>query len=141
MTSISQVKTALQTALAAALPASQVIYGPVASVSALASRVVEVGSDDTPGTLHVDFNGKVSRREYQLKVTVSVSLATSDMKTAEDQAEADHAVALATISANKKLGFSDVSCRTDGTFVMKLTANKDGRAAAVEFPVMVVNTI
>lgn len=141
MTTVSAAKTALKALLVAALPSSQVIYGPASSVTTLGSRVVEVGGPETQVRYETDFNGNPTLRTYVLPVTISVSQPGTDISTVEDLAEADAETAVTTIANNRSLGLSNLRAKVDGNYVLMLKADETGRSAAVRFDVTIVATV
>lgn len=132
---IGAVKARLVTVLAAALPSTQVEYGPI-SKTTLPPRVLEVGGESTPLTVAVsDLAGSSGTETYILTLTASVSLSGVDLALAETQAVADFRAAVAAIQADGTLGLDNVSATVSGSGELNGISGAWGRAVAVRFPV------
>lgn len=140
MSSIGAVKAALVSLLSAALPDTQVLPGPV-SVTTLGPRVLEVGGESTPIVFAAsNLTGTSGTELYTLTLTASVSLAGTNLDSAEDLAVADFAAAVVAIQADPSLGIG-VNATCEGAGELVESANASGRAAAVRFPVEVFATL
>lgn len=132
---IPVVKARLVSILTAALPDSQVTYGPEAA--SLKSHVVLVGN--VTGTI-TPSNLPSSSVTEQYVVNMAVSVSTrADLKTNTEAALADYSAACAAILTDVTLGLSqiDVAARLDGSFELSETADDEGRTTTIRFPVTV----
>lgn len=138
MTSIPAVKAALTAAFTAALPDSQVINGPAESVSSIKSRYVEVG--DVNGTITVtSLDLRRATEQYTVLITVSASAAGYDPIPVTAAALADFETACDAVRADPSLGI-DVAAKVEGSFEMHETAEGQGRATVITFPVAIFAT-
>jgi hypothetical protein len=140
VSSVPAVKAALVTVLTAALPNSQVIYGPIESVSTAKSRVLSVGG--AVGTREVTNLGLTSATErYTVELLASVALSGYQQQTADEAALADYEAACDAITAaGPDLGIGNGSSITpEGEFELTEVATENGRAAQVRFAVSVFN--
>lgn len=137
MSSIPAVKTALKVLLAAALPNTQVVYGPASSVTTLGQRVLEVGV--VTGTLDVTgMDLRSGTEQYSVMLTASTSIPGTDQTEADDAALADFQAAVTAIRSDPTLGINNLAASVSGTFEMPESAVASGRSAAVRFPVTVI---
>jgi hypothetical protein len=140
VSSIGAVKTALVSILGAALPASQVVPGPV-DVTTLGPRVLAVGGETTPIRFEPsNLTGTSGTELYTLTLTISVSLPGAALDPAEDLALADFAAAVAAIRANPGLGIANLNAICTGEGELVESADVNTRAAAVRFPVEIFTT-
>ena len=136
--SIPTVKAALVSVLAAALPASQVIYGPVTAVTTTTARVLTVGR--AQGRRDLDsLSLSTAAEQYTVDLQVSVDIpGGSTQQTADEQALADYAAAEAAVRGNPTLGLSGtIQVLPTGAFELLEQADPEGRHAAVRFSVAV----
>jgi hypothetical protein len=131
------VKTALVTLFQAALPNSQVIYGPRDNASVISGRVVVVGSDDTEFDVQPDSLGMSTSEEYILPCVLSVSLPGSDQNEADTQAFDDYAACRDAVSADPSLAGAGVFAYPLGVNRHHPVADSNGRSAAVFFGIQV----
>jgi hypothetical protein len=140
VSSVPAVKAALVTVLTAALPASQVIYGPIESVSITTPRVLSV--EGAVGTRDMSNLALTSATEnYTITLMVSVMLPGYQQQTADEQALADYEAACDAITAaGADLGLGNgANICPEGQFELSEFATANGRAAQVRFSVSVFN--
>lgn len=140
MSSIDAVKARLVEILAAALPETQVIPGPV-DVTTLTERVLEVGGETTP--IEVDVSGLdllTGTEKYTLALTISVSYSGTDLDAPETVAVADFRTAVAAIRADMSLGLLNLSATVTGQGQLEETSDAQGLSAAIRFPVAIFTT-
>lgn len=141
MTSIPAVKAALVSVLTAALPNSQVIYGPVTAVTTTSGRILTVRG--AIGTRELDSLSLLTTAEqYVLELVVSVDVqAGSSQQDATELALADYAAAELAIREHPTaptLGLGDgIKVLPTGEFELSEQADSNGRHAAVRFGVQV----
>lgn len=135
--SIPTVKAALVSVLAAALPSTQIIYGPSNSVTTKGPWVATVGR--AVGTRSPDAMDFASaKEEYTVELMCSVSLAGTSPQAADGLALANYASAEAAIRADTTLGLpGTVQVTGFGQFELMEQADSDGRHAAVRWSVQV----
>jgi hypothetical protein len=138
--SIPTVKAALVSVLAAALPSTQVIYGPVTAVTTTGSRVLTVGR--AVGRREQDALGTTTASEqYTVELTNSVDIAGTSQQAADEQALADYVAARAAVDADSTLGITSLATvqvlATGADFELLELADDDGRHAAVRWSVSV----
>jgi hypothetical protein len=75
-----------------------------------------------------------------LILTISVSLPGPDLATPEDLALDDFAAAVAAIRADPSLGLPNLNATCTGDGELVETADANGRAAAIRFPVEIFTT-
>lgn len=136
MTTIPAVKAALVTLCASTLPSSQVIYGPITSVTTTTGRVVCVGN--VAGIRDLDSLAMTSTVErYTVDLSVFADLPGTNMQAADEQALSDYEDLVTAILANFTLGLGNVEVVPTGEFELREKADSDGRHAAVTFSVSV----
>jgi hypothetical protein len=137
MTSIPAVKAALAALATTTLPASQVIYGPISAVTTTSGRVVSIGR--VIGVRDLDSLSLGSTLErFTVDLAVSVDLAGTDQRTADEQALSDYEDLVSAVLDDITLGLGNVSALPTGEFQLLEQADADGRHAAVTFSISVV---
>jgi hypothetical protein len=143
VTTVPAAKAALVTILTAALPATQVIYGPGSSVTVTTPRILVVGSaqPDSPSVTGVvtptTVDGLHGTEVYDITVEESVTIIGTFSQGAESDALADVATAIATVQANPALAGAGTHASVDGGFDLSEADNELGRAVVVRFSVHV----
>ena len=136
MTTISTVKALLVGTWSAALPGTQVVYGPLSTAGTLGPKALSVG--DVAGRLDVsDLAQQSSTEAYTVNCLISVALAGNNQQTADD---ACIAIFDAAVDAVRGITLDNVSVTVSGDFELTETANASGRAAELTFPVAVFAT-
>jgi hypothetical protein len=143
VTTVPAAKAALVTILTAALPATQVIYGPGSSVTVTTPRILVVGAAQpdsqwvtgviTPTTV----DGLHGTEVYDITVEESVTIIGTFSQAAESDALTDVATAIATVQANPALAGAGTRAAVDGGFELSEADNELGRAVVVRFSVHV----
>lgn len=136
--SIPTVKAALVTVLTAALPATQVIYGPVTAVTTTTDRVLTVGK--VIGRREADSMSMSSASEqYTVELVNSVDTAGTAQQAADELVLADYAAGMAAVMADLTLGITGfaVSVTPFADFELAEQADDNGRHAAVRWAVSV----
>ncbi len=140
MSTIGAVLDALATLAAATLTDSQIINGPIGSVSVTKPRIVVIGDTPIVGERDLDsMSLSGTREEYDVPVTVSVDLAGADQGVADDEAMADYAaleLAIREYTGGPNLGLSASGVRSAlplRQFQLERFSSSDGRSAAVKF--------
>jgi hypothetical protein len=137
MTAIPAVKAALAALATTTLPASQVIYGPISAVTTTSGRVVSIGR--VIGVRDLDSLSLGSTLErFTVDLAVSVDLAGTDQRTADEQALSDYEDLVSAVLDDITLGLGNVSALPTGEFQLLEQADADGRHAAVTFSISVV---
>jgi hypothetical protein len=143
VSSIPAVKAALVSILSAALPDTQVIYGPSTAVTTTSSRILTVGR--VTGRRESDSIGlATTREEYTVELVASVDLASTSQQSADELVLADYAAAELAIReypAGPTLGLEAAGVLQAvpfGEFELSELADGDGRHAAVRFGVDVI---
>jgi hypothetical protein len=137
---IPAVKAALVTVLAAALPNTQVIYGPSGAVTVTEDRLLTVGK--VTGSRELDsMSLDTAAERYTVELVASVDLAGTSQQAADEMVLADYAAAEQAIreyptGPNLGLG-AGVQVLPTGDFELAEQADADGRHAAVRFVVNV----
>jgi hypothetical protein len=137
MTTIPAVKAALVTILTAALPNTQVVYGPGTSVTLLKQRFLIVGESVTGQLTPTAMNNSTGTEQYTVDMLAVVSIPGTNAALADTQVLADFAAAIAAIQADSHLGGLNLNASVDGTFEMVPIDNEAGRACSIRFPVSV----
>lgn len=135
---ISTVKARLVEVLTAALPDTQVVYGPLSAVTTLKPRALSVGR--AAGTREITSLSLTSAQErYTIDLLVSVALSGTSQQSADELALADYASAVdAIVVAHPDLGLGagyTIVARSE--FELVEVADDQGRAAQVWFAVAV----
>jgi hypothetical protein len=138
--SIPAVKAALVTVLTAALPNTQVIYGPLASVTTTTGRTLTVGA--VAGRRDLDsMSLDTAVEQYTVELNCYADLPGYDQQLADEQALADYATAEQAIreyAAGPTLGVSGVvHILPLGDFALDEIADDTGRHARVRWSVSV----
>jgi hypothetical protein len=138
VSTIPTVKAQLVSVLTAALPSTQIIYGP--PVPPLPPRVLAVGK--AIGTRELDsLSLETTAEQYTVELIASVSLSGADQQAADELVLADYAAAELAIRehpSGPSLGLSGtVHVLPTGEFELSEQADDNGRHAAVRFSVSV----
>lgn len=135
--SIPTVKAALVTVLQAALPATQVIYGPLSAVTTTGPRVLTVGR--VVGTRSADaLDMGTAAESYTVELVCSADLTGTNQQSADEAVLADYVAGEHAIRADITLGLpGTVSVVPFGEIELVEQADENGRHAAVRWSVSV----
>lgn len=135
---INLVKDQLVKLLGAALPDSQVIYGPATSVSIVGDRILTVGNIEGDDALD-SMTGETESERYIVELIISVDLSAShDQQTCTEMAVADFYAAKRALREypggfDLGLGPGDIQVVPTTRFQLQEQADREGRHCMIKF--------